>query len=66
MAQQGGTHRLSGAVQLDDAYLGGRAGGKTCRGSENKVPFVAAVSLNEQGRPMYLKLHYVSGFTLQA
>ena len=64
MAQQDGTHRLSGVVQLDDAYLGGeRAGGKTGRGSENKVPFVAAVSLNEQGRPMYLKLNLVSGFT---
>lgn len=67
MAQQDGTHRLSGAVQLDDAYLGGeRAGGKAGRGSENKVPFVAAVSLTEQGRPMYLKLHLVSGFTSRA
>ena len=62
------THRLSGAVQLDDAYLGReRAGGKAGRGSEHKVPFVvAAVSLDEQGRPMYLKLHLVSGFTSQA
>jgi hypothetical protein len=35
---------LSGTVQLDDAYLGGeRTGGKAGRGSENKVPFVAAV-----------------------
>ena len=67
MAQQDSTHRLSGAVQLDDAYLGGeRSGGKAGRGSENKVPFVAAVSLNEQGRPMYLKLNLVSGFTSQA
>jgi hypothetical protein len=31
---------------IDDAYLGGeRSGGKVGRGSENKVPFVAAVSL---------------------
>lgn len=67
MAEQDGTHRLSGAVQLDDAYLGGeRAGGKAGRGSENKVPFVAAVSLDKQARPMYLKLHLVSGFTSQA
>lgn len=67
MAQRDSTHRLSGSVQLDDAYLGGeRAGGKAGRGSENKVPFVAAVSLNEQGHPMYLKLHLVSGFTLDA
>ena len=67
MAQQDGIHRLSGAVQLDDAYLGGeRAGGKVGRGSENKVPFVAAVSLNDKGRPLHLKLSVVSGFTSQA
>jgi hypothetical protein len=33
---------------------------------ENKVPFVAAVSLNDQGRPMYLEHSLVSGFTLNA
>lgn len=67
MAQQDAIHRLSGAVQLDDAYLGGeRAGGKVGRGSENKVPFVAAVSLNDKGRPLHLKLSLVSGFTSQA
>ena len=44
MAQQDSTDRLSGAVQLDDAYLGGqRAGGKPGRGSENKVPFVSSL-----------------------
>jgi hypothetical protein len=30
------------------------------------VPFVAAVSLNDQGRPMYLEHSLVSGFTLNA
>ena len=64
MGQQERTHRLSGEVQIDDAYLGGeRTGGKSGRGSENKVPFVAAVSLNEAGHPMYAKLSVVSGFT---
>ena len=67
MATQDATHQLSGAVQLDDAYLGGeRTGGKTGRGSENKVPFVAAVSVDERGHPMYIKLNLVSGFTSQA
>ncbi len=67
MAQHDSTHRLSGVVQLDDAYLGGeRTGGKPGRGSENKVPFVAAVSLNDKGRPMHLKLNVVSGFTCTA
>lgn len=64
MTRQEATRLLGGAVQLDDAYLGGeRAGGKPGRGSENKVPFVAAVSLNSAGQPMRLKLDLVQGFT---
>jgi ribosomal protein L37AE/L43A len=44
--------QLTGRVEVDDAYLGGqRSGGKTGRGSENKVPFVAAVQTTEDGRP---------------
>jgi hypothetical protein len=36
--------RLTGRVEIDDAYLGGeRPGGKPGRGSENKVSFLAAV-----------------------
>lgn len=51
MALREAAHTLSGSVQLDDAYLGGeRAGGKPGRGSENKVPFVAAVSTLESVR----------------
>ena len=33
---------------------------------ENKVPFVAAVSLNEMGHPVYLKLTMMAGFTRDA
>jgi transposase-like protein len=66
MAQRDAVHRLGGHVQLDDAYLGGElAGGTAGRGSENKVPFVAAVSLSD-GRPQYLKLTPVAGFTHEA
>jgi len=44
--------QLTGRVEVDDAYLGGqRSGGKTGRGSENKVPFVAAVQTTEDGHP---------------
>lgn len=43
--------QLSGRVEIDDAYLGGeRSGGKAGRGSENKVPFVAAVQTTEDGK----------------
>ena len=44
--------RLDGRVELDDAYLGGEcSGGKTGRGSENKVPFVVAVQTTNGGEP---------------
>jgi transposase-like protein len=67
MALRQGQHRLAGTVQLDDAYLGGEhPGGKPGRGSENKTPFVAAVSLNDRGRPQFLKLNRVSAFTSEA
>ena len=67
MAQREGQHKLAGTVQLDDAYLGGEhPGGKPGRGSENKTPFVAAVSLYDKGRPEFIKLSRVSGFTSEA
>lgn len=44
--------QLTGRVEIDDAYLGGqRSGGKAGRGSENKVPFLAAVQTSEAGHP---------------
>jgi hypothetical protein len=67
MAVREQAHQLRGLVQLDDAYLGGeRAGGKPGRGSENKVSFVAAVSLSNQGHPLFAKLTPVPGFTSAA
>jgi hypothetical protein len=67
MSRQEAAHLLGGAVQPDDAYLGGeRSGGKPGRGSENKVPLVAAVSMNEAGQPIRLKLDMVNGFTSEA
>lgn len=46
------SRKLTGRVEIDDAYLGGeQSGGKTGRGSENKVPFVAAVQTTESGQP---------------
>ncbi len=47
------SRRLTGRVEIDDAYLGGALpGGKTGRGSENKVPFIAAVQTTEAGQPL--------------
>jgi len=67
MSERETSYALSGPVQIDDAYLGGeRSGGKVGRGSENKVPFVAAVSLDDNGHPLRIKLTPVSGFTIKA
>jgi len=67
MAEREDHYLLAGQVQLDDAYLGGeRSGGKAGRGSENKVPFVAAVSVDNEGHPGRVKLTPVSGFTSEA
>jgi ribosomal protein L37AE/L43A len=47
------TRELDGRVEIDDAYLGGeRSGGKIGRGSENKVPLVAAVQTTPAGHPI--------------
>src|SRR5690554_1532267 len=67
MADREDRYVLEGKVQVDDAYLGGeRTGGKVGRGSENKVPFVAAVSLTEEDRPLRVRLTPVAGFTSEA
>ena len=48
------TRVLDGRVEIDDAYLGGElAGGKRGRGSENKVPFIAAVQTTPDGQPQF-------------
>ncbi len=67
MAVREERYLLDGKVQVDDAYLGGeRTGGKVGRGSENKVAFVAAVSLSEDDRPLRVRLSLVPGFTMKA
>lgn len=46
--------QLDGRVEIDDAYLGGEfSGGTPGRGSDNKVPFVAAVQTTGAGHPVY-------------
>jgi ribosomal protein L37AE/L43A len=47
------SRQLDGRVEIDDAYLGGeRVGGRVGRGSENKVPFIAAVQTSPDGKPI--------------
>lgn len=56
------TKLLQGVVELDDAYLGGERKGKRGRGSENKIPFVAAIQTTSKGQPEAIKLKIVEGF----
>ena len=64
MYEREGATRLSGRVEVDDAYLGGEnPGGKVGRGSENKVPFIAAVQTNDKHHPMYVIFSRVNTFS---
>lgn len=55
--------RLGPFVEVDDAYLGGRAPGqKVGRGSPNKTAFLLAVSKNPNGHPIHVQLEVVKGF----
>ena len=55
---------LGGRVEVDDSYLGGqRSGGKVGRGSENMMPFVAAVETNKDGHPIRAVFSPVKSFS---
>lgn len=59
----GENDKLSGRIEMDDAYLGGeRSGGKTGRGSPGKKPIVVAVQTDEKGRPRRIKLSRIPRF----
>ncbi len=63
MKERDDSKRLSGIIQLDDVYWGGECrGGKRGRGSPNKTPFVAAVSVDSQGHPIAMNMNVVDGF----
>ncbi len=67
MLECDGGKRLTGRVEINDAYLGAeRSGGKRGRGAPGKTPFVAAVETTPGGKPVRLKLRRVAGFTGQA
>jgi len=60
-------YKLSGRIEMDDAYLGGKqSGGKAGRGAPDKQPFVAAVQTTEEPdkHPVYVKIAPISSFTI--
>lgn len=60
------SRRLDERVEIDDAYLGGEKPGKPGRGAQNKTPFVAAVQTDKDGKPRFMQLKRVTGFTKEA
>ena len=63
MMERDATKKLTGRVELDDAYVGGeRTGGKRGRGASGKTSFVAAVETTPEGKPVRLKLRRVASF----
>ncbi len=57
---------LPGIIQLDDAYWGGKKhDGKRGRGASGKTPFLAALSTNIEGHPIYMRLSRVKSFTTE-
>lgn len=54
--------RLTGRIEMDDAYLGGEMAGTRGRGSPNKTPFIAVVETTENKHPLRIQLRTVSGF----
>src|SRR5918998_4280220 len=55
-AREAAKPKLSGRVEIDDAYLGGeRPGGKRGRGAAAKTPVVAAVETTAERRPRRLR-----------
>ena len=63
MKERDDSMELSGVIQVDDVYWGGeRHGGKRGRGSPNKTPFIAAVSVDTEGHPIGMNMNVLSGF----
>src|SRR5271156_4195897 len=67
MMERDATKKLTGRIEIDDAYLGGeRFGGKRGRGAAGKKPFGAAGEATGGGKPVSVKLGRVGGFSSNA
>ena len=64
MKERDDTQPLQELILIDDAYWGGKKGdGMRGRGATGKTPFVASISLTEEGHPVKMRLSCVTGFT---
>jgi transposase-like protein len=66
MGERDDLYLLSGIVEIDETYIGGsEKGGKRGRGTE-KTPVQVAVSLNEKGKPRFVKMEILEDLTSQS
>ena len=56
LGQRDETHQLCGVIEFDDAYFGGPTTGKKRGRGTEKTKVFAALSLDEQGNPCFLKM----------
>lgn len=64
MKKQDDAIPLSGFIQIDDSYIGGKSrGGKRGRGASGKTPFIAAVSTTEEGHPLQMRFNQLNAFS---
>lgn len=64
MKNEDDAHPLTGNIQIDDAYWGGKKhDGVRGRGATGKTPFIAAVSTNNAGHPIHMRLSRLSSFS---
>lgn len=67
ISERDGDDVLRGKIQIDDDCLGGeRPGVMAGRGPENKIPIMAAGSLNEAGHPIHAGITPLLGFSSKA
>lgn len=55
--------RLENLVELDDVYWGGKKSGKRGRGTLSKTPFLFAISHDDKGHPVHMRMSKVKAFT---
>jgi transposase-like protein len=64
MKEADDAHPLNTMIQIDDAYWGGKKhDGVRGRGATGKTPFIAAVSTNLQGHPLFMRLSRIASFS---
>jgi transposase-like protein len=64
MRAQDANYQLSGLVEMDDAYFGGRKAGTDGRGT-GKVKVAIALSTDEKGRPRHLRMKVIEKVSIE-